>query len=332
MLPLPRWTDSEIQTFHNSSGAALLPGMGPTMTDLTGLKPETGPRLEELFKEAPDLPSRLKPEEMRLFLPTALLGQATTRHVEHDSSPTPIAALQDVTPEFMALCEQAPPGEFLIDPELLLPEMQAQAMRQFLEFHAKDARIHLSVLVLPKNRKLWGEPTLEHIASGSLMGGDSCLVAYPLSEPWRAQMFLSERVHRKASDAFLRETLQACVNSAVQTSDTHDQMHRYMVELSTRLFWLQKALAPASNGINANQLLAQVSTEERNIATSSDSSAFLWKTLCIASTLIILVIHRLRVKRRLGNHAKYVWHFPEPETIPRLGGAFTGGGGGMIRY
>jgi hypothetical protein len=41
--------------------------------------------------------------------------------------------------------------------------------------------------------------------------------------------------------------------------------------------------------------------------------------------------------RRLFRHLRLVrqrriWVLAEPETVPRLGGAFTGGGGGMIRY
>lgn len=334
LLPLPRWTDSEIQAFRNSSGDGLLPGIGPALTDFTGLqKPEAGPRLEELFKRVPDLPSRLKPEEMRLFLPEALLGQSATHRAEHDSLPTPIAALSDVTPEFMALCEQTLPKEFLIDPELLLPEMQAQAMSQFLEFHARDARIHLRVLVLPKNRKMSEAPSFERIASGSLMARESCLVVYPLSEPWRAQLFLSENVHRETSDAFLRETLQSCVNSAVQTSDAHDQLHRYMVELSTRLFWLQKALAGSPGGLSAKAHgMSQVSPGGQKNVAGSNSSAILLASFGIAVLITALLAIHLNTKRRLTQQTKFVWHFPEPETIPRLGGAFTGGSGGMIRY
>ncbi len=334
LLPLPRWTDSEIQAFQNLSGDGLLPGVGQTLTDFTGLQqPESGPRLEELFKKAPDFPSRLKPEEMRLFLPEALLGQSSADRSVHDSLPTPIAALSDVTREFMALCEQSLPDEFLIDPEFLLPEMQAQALSQFLEFHARDARIHLRVIVLPKNRKMSATPPLDRIASGSLVARESCLVVYPLSEPWRAQLFLSKSIHHETSDAFLRETLQSCVSSAMQTSDAHDQLHRYMVELSTRLFWLQKALADTPDDINAKrQGMAQVSPGEQQHVAGSNSSAIFWVGFGIVFSVISLVGIRLNAKRRRTRQTKFVWHFPEPETIPRLGGAFTGGGGGMIRY
>ena len=338
LLPLPRWTDSEVQTFRDSSpfpGEGLLPGMGQTMPDFTGLqKPEAGPQLEELFTRTPDLPSRLKPEEMRLFLPEALLGRSAPDSSVYDSEPTPISALQEITPEFMTLCEQTPTGEFLIDPEVHLPEMQAQAMREFLEFHAHDARIQLHVLVLPKDKKWPDTLPFDRIASGSLLAQESCLVVYPLSEPWRAQMFLTRSIHSHASDNFLHETLQACVSSALQTTDAHDQLHRYVVELSTRLFWLQKALAgrAGTNSADDKDMATITREEEKSGSPTSMTSVLLIAGGAVAVMVIALLAIWFGARRLRTRQTKFVWYFPEPETVPRLGGAFTGGGGGMLRY
>jgi hypothetical protein len=52
--------------------------------------------------------------------------------------------------------------------------------------------------------------------------------------------------------------------------------------------------------------------------------------LCLV-TIVSVVLQKVVRQRRLKRQ-KSVWLLPEPETIPRLGGAFTGGGGGMIRY
>lgn len=338
LLPLPRWTDSEVQTFRQSAlfpGEGLLPGTGQPMPDFTGLqKPEAGPQLQELFTRTPDLPSRLKPEEMRLFLPEALLGRSPPQISPHDSAPTPLSALQGITPEFIALCEQTPPGEFLIDPQVNLPEIQAQAMREFLKFHAHDARIQLHVLVLPKDKKWPDSLHFDRIASGSLLARESCLLVYPLSEPWRAQLFLTRSIYDHASDAFLRETLQACVTSALQTTDAQDQLHRYVVELSTRLFWLQKALAGRGDPESADQKDLTSVTHGREKAGSSISITSI--TLVVGGAVVMAAVVLLAVwfgaRRMRKGPTKFVWYFPEPETIPRLGGAFTGGGGGVIRY
>jgi hypothetical protein len=338
MLPLPRWTDSEVQTFRQSAlfpGEGLLPSTGQPLPDFTGLqKPETGPQLQELFTRTPDLPSRLKPEEMRLFLPEALLGRSPPQIAAHDLAPTPVSALQGITPEFIALCEQTPPEEFLIDPQVNLPEIQAQAMREFLKFHAHDARIQLHVLVLPKD-KTWPDSLhFDRIASGSLLAKESCLLVYPLSEPWRAQVFLTRSIHGHASDAFLNETLQACVTSALQTTDAQDQLHRYVVELSTRLFWLQKALAGRADTESADDKDLTSVTHGREKAGSSISitSATLVLGGAFVMTAVVLLAIWFGTKRMRKGSTKFVWYFPEPETIPRLGGAFTGGGGGVIRY
>lgn len=338
LLPLPRWTDSEVQTFRESAlfpGEGLLPGTTQSIPDFTGLpKSEAGPQLQELFTRTPDLPSRLKPEEMRLFLPEALLGSPPHQISAQASVPTPVSALQAITPEFMTLCEKAPPGDFLIDPEVHLPEMEAQAMRAFLNFHAQDARIQLHVLVLPKNKKWPDSLHFDQIASGSLLDRESCLLVYPLSEPWRAQVFLTRSIHSHASVTFLHETLQACVTSALETTDARDQLHRYVVELSTRLFWLQKALAgQVDSGSSDDKALTPV-THEREKAGGSLSITPV--SMIIGGAVIMTVFGLLAAwfgtKRMRKGPTKFVWYFPEPETIPRLGGAFTGGGGGVVRY
>lgn len=338
-LPLPRWTDSEIQSFRESAlfpGDGLLPGMGHTIPDFTGLQqPDAGPLLQDRFTRPVELPSRLKPEEMRLFLPEALLGRTASDSPVHRTEPTPVSVLQKITPEFIRLCEQTRRGDFLIDPELHLPEMQAQTMLEFLKFHANDARVQIYVLVLPKDRKWPDDLPFDHIASGSLLARESCLVVYPLSEPWRAQMFLSRSIHTHASDTFLQETLQACVSSALQTTDAHDQLHRYVVELSTRLFWLQNALAGRTATTSSGDMhLASVAPgKETSGGMASTLPAFLTAGGAVALMAAVILIAWLGARRRLRTRqTKFVWYFQEPETIPRLGGAFTGGGGGVLRY
>lgn len=337
-LPLPRWSESELKAFRESSlqsGEGLLPGTGQPMIDFGDLlSPADGPRLDQYPASLSDLPSRLHPEEMRLFLPEGLLGQSPPAEPNESLHvPTPLPALKEVSPEFFAACSNAAPGEFLLDPEVLVPEMQAQSISKFLEFHARDSRVQLHVLIIPKDRKLTPTSPLDQVASGSLVSRESCLLVYPLSEPWRAQLFLSRSVHSRTSEAFLHETLQHCLKSALQSSDAFDQLHRYMVELSTRLFWLQKALGnqPGIASLDEHQLAAVSMTSE----SSHSPSSVLWLPLA-AGTLIgltgVTLLSWLAVKRWRSKHLTSVWILPEPDTLPRLGGAFTGGGGGAIHY
>lgn len=341
-LPLPRWSEEEIRAFRNNFGGAgsLLPTAEET-PDANGAAPlQFGPRLSaQPGGTDGEIRPRLRAEDMRSFLPESLLTHALPRQPEAPVQPTALSALKEVTPEFLAAGAAALANEYWIDPGTLVTEMHQQEMTRFLEFHARDALIKLHVLVLPGDRKLPAGCNLDAMCSGSLAKGTACLLVYPLGEPWRARLFLSKSVHDHASQDFLQETARACVEEALHCSEVHDQLRSYSVELSTRLFWLQKALgaqlAPAPAG---SRPLTEVSTTEAAAPLPAPpASGFPWLAaamavgVTVAAGLARPAAARLRQWQRLRRQNE-VWLLPEVETVPRLGGAFSGGGGGMIRY
>jgi hypothetical protein len=344
-LPLPRWSEQELRTFRDSfpfsnSSGALLPKNGEPLSDIKDLLQtplSSGPRLDHFFNSNENsLSPRLRAEDLRLFLPESILGLPTQSHTDTQRTPTPLTSLREVSHEFLAACAQSLPKEYLIDPDQLVPEMQNHDMMRLLEFHAQDARIKLYVLMVGHDQTLPADAELEKVASGSLLQTDACLLVYPLGEPWRTRLFVSRSIHSQISTDFLSETIQACLHESLQTSDAHDQLRRYTIHLSTRLFWLQKALgAGLSHPTGHGQPLAEFNSQSKAAAaqsTISFSSIALW---CSSSMLLLGLagaasrrfLRHLRLKRQ-----QRVWMLPEPETIPRLGGAFTGGAGGMIRY
>lgn len=345
-LPLPQWSQQELRAFRDSLPAlngpgVLLPEFIGTTGDLNEILRtplSIGPRLDHLFTDQKsELSPRLRSEDMRLFLPESLLGQPAQRSPQMVNTPTPLSSLRDMTPEFLAACTQALPSEYLIDPDVLVPEMEHSDIERFLEFHARDAHIKLYVLITAHDRKLPEAAELNKIASGSLLRASACLLVYPLGEPWRARLFVSKSVHEQTSPMFLSETVQACTREAMQSSDGHDQLHRYAVNLSTRLFWLQKALGLDAKYQSGNeQTLAEVAPEAAVISSTLNREGILLSMAWVFSSVFALGIagvfcRRFQRQRQL-KMKQSVWILPEPETIPRLGGAFTGGGGGMTRY
>ena len=344
-LPLPRWSEQELKKFRESLPGGSSPGVlppksgesGSDINELIHTPLPSGPRLDHFFNNRDsELSPRLQAEDMRLFLPEAILGLPTQGPASAVQLPTPLAALKDVPREFLAACAQSLPKEYLIDPDQLVPEIQNHDMLRLLGFHAQDARIKLYVLVIGHDQKLPEGADLEKFASGSLLQSDACLVVYPLGEPWRTRLFVSRSIHNQISTEFLSETIQACLKESLQTSNVHDQLRRYTIHLSTRLFWLQRALAPdPADKTDKDQALAEFSSQLKVPSAASTSSLpplLIWtcgSLLALGLTGIVCRrfshILQLRKQRR-------VWMLAEPETAPRLGGAFTGGGGGMIRY
>lgn len=345
-LPLPRWSEQELKRFRDSlpgggSPGVLPPKSGESISDINELintPLSSGPRLDQFFnKHDSSLSPRLQAEDMRLFLPDAILGLPTQSQATAVQLPTPLASLKEVSPEFLAACAQSLPKEYLIDPDQLVPEIQNHDMQRLLGFHAQDARIKLYILMIGHDQKLPEGVELEKIASGSLMQSDACLVVYPLGEPWRTRLFVSRSIHNQISTEFLTETIQACLNEALQTSNVHDQLRRYTIHLSTRLFWLQKALGTdLASKTDKGQALAEFSAEVKKAPAVSRSAGLTSLLIWASGGLLVLGLVYLFC-RRIFRHLQHqkrrrVWMLAEAETVPRLGGAFTGGGGSMIRY
>ncbi|WP_395737880.1 hypothetical protein [Prosthecobacter sp.] len=344
-LPLPRWTEQELKTFRESlpqinSPGVLLPANGGSTADINELirtPLPSSPRLDHFFNgQEGELSARLRAEDMRLFLPESILGQPVHPEPSNVQLPTPVASLREVSSEFLAACYQSLAKEYLIDPNQLIPEIQNHDMMRLLEFHAHDARIKLFVLILGHDQTLPDNAQLEKIASGSLMQTDACLAVYPLGEPWRTRLFVSRSIHNQISTGFLSDTIQACLREALQSSNAHDQLRSYTVQLSTRLFWLQKALGPENSheggkGEPLDEFNPMAKAPVARSGTFAVSGVIWTAATLLALWVAGMVFRRLRHSLRLRKQGR-VWMLPEPETIPRLGGAFTGGGGGMIRY
>lgn len=340
-LPLPRWSEQEIRAFReqlSSESGILLPEAEGINDDLLKQPLPFGPRLDQGAGNAnAEMLPRLRSEDMRLFLPESLLGSSSQNHATARPIPTPVASLKDVTREFLAAGANALPTEYLIDPEGLVTEMHQQELTRFLEFHAHEALVKLHILILGRDQKLPADANLDAIGSGSLAKGAACLVVYPLGEPWRARLFLSKAVHDHASGEFMKETARACVTESLQNSDEHDELRSFAVELSTRLFWLQKALGTSPERSAVGQPLAEISGDAPSAqAGGQQNTSPLVPVGALAGIMALGVLSRPLHRRwqqwrrlRLQNR---VWLLPEVETVPRLGGAFTGGGGGTLCY
>lgn len=345
-LPLPRWTEEELKSFQQQESAqqqeTLLPEPPEYMRSLLDRPLRTGPRLDELPDALnADLMTGLREDDFRLFLPQmSFVSPKDALPQEAARVPTPQAMLRDVTPEFLKAAETAPAQEFLIDPQALVPEMTTQELGRFLEFHARESRIRIHVLVLPKDGQIPAVAQLERVAGGGLLKSDSCLLVYPVSEPWRARLFVSKAVHDRTSADFLAETARACLQNALLTQDPLDQLERFGTELSTRLFWLQKqqVQAPRTASSTDTARLHELSASGAASAAPAQGFAATRGPLILGVLTLLLVIAAAFASRHpirrwwQARSRKYIWLLPETDPTPRLGGAFTGGAGKTVRF
>lgn len=352
-LPLPVWDPQEWQRLAKESSPAALGGLVPTLGEEISLGPlPLGSDISPKYADGPPPLFSESEQALRaglsLFLPEGITFQAPPRHEDSTHLPTPLHQLRDVTPEFLRAAQAWSSEDPLIDPNNALAETPAEDLRRFLGYHSEQADIPITVLLLEANEKLPAAVEMESLAQGTLSSRRVALLVYPLGEPWRTRLFLPGAAHQAVSASFLTRMLEACLAEANRTSLPEDQLHDYIVQLSIRLFWLQKELAKSQPSrlafADAAQTppLAEVGTEvsppaAASIESGTASSHFLHLPPASFITIAVLLGFLLAVAARRvirsakasikKRHHTRVWTLPDKETPQRLGGAFCGGSG-----
>ncbi len=367
-LPLPVWTHEEWRRLAVEAAPPLLndllPGLGEGQDPSV---PGAGPALIPRYPDGPPAVFGDSLESFRnglsLFLPEGLMPPRREPDAPAANKPTPAIHLRDVTPEFLAAATDWPGNDPLIDPGAELPETQAEDLRRFLGYHAEESRIPIIVLLLARDEKLPDDAPLDRLAQGSLAARRAALLVYPLGEPWRARFFLPRDAHQTVSTTYLTRLMEACIAEAEAVSQPESQLHEFVVQLSIRVFWLQKELArsqpPGSTpaGDAPAQPLAEVGPQPNpppaTVPTPAPAAMagplanfdlgfdlvlppaslatiaiLLGVLLAIAGRRLVRGIKKTRKDRR----HRQVWLLPEQDTEPRLGGAFCGGAGAWSNW
>ena len=234
----------------------------------------------------------------------------------------------------------------MIDPDNHVSETQKEDLLRFLQFHARDARINAYVMVTDRDQKIPANAEISNIASGALSSSDSCLAVYPLGEPSRARLFLSASIHKAAAPEYLKSVVEDCAKDAALVTDPLEQLHRFTVRLSIRLFWLEKLITSSQQALTLAQPDDEVPSDliarreaalatallEQNPAPARAGIQWWSVILGILVSLAGGALTYAALRHRRVRLLNYVWMLPEIEVPPRLGGAFSGGGGAWIQY
>lgn len=336
--PLPTWDgqawESPVLT-PGSQFSDLLPENGASDSVdgffLEGSGPLKSPRL--MVDD-----SGLSSHDLSLFLRGGLLHTPQEPTLHH---PTPSLALRDVPTSVLESLRQVPVNEYLINPQSLVTEMPMLDLERLLQFHSTECRIRLYILVLDRDQKLASTALLNPLIARLRSQREICLAIYPLGEPWRARFMVSPLISQTSSLASMTEMAEDCIQDAMQVNDAEQQLQRFAVRLSTRLFWLEKSLPPASSAaLAAVPGLTEVVTSPPG-AVKSSGDASLGGSLLMAAVTSLLSLAaavgiyggiRFWLRLRAARGKQRVWLLPETEVAPRLGGAFSGGAGAMIQY
>lgn len=324
-LGLPRWSDQELDVMRrgDGSGSAVAPLWPGGMAEIQGM----GRSLLADGDPQADSPEAEQPHtDVSKFLPPGLTVGKRDLRAAQMANRQKDRVVSEVDPHFLLEAEALPQGQYLIDPSHQLPEVVRDDLERFLESHARDARVSLYLMVLPADQKLPANVNLARVAQGSLLRKDSCLAVCPLGEPWRLRLFMSSSIRDQVPTAELSQVIDDAIRGAMQTVDGEEQMHRLLIRLSIRLFWLEPGLDTATPLVEtiAKAIPAKAeSTALLEIKATDESTPRLlpWSVATWLAALFLVSVlgwwmvqrwHRYKLRH-------YEWVLPDPPAVrPRF--------------
>lgn len=338
-LPLPKWGTT---TYELDSG---LFG-GPTETP--------APRAKEIIEKKPT-PSPTKIAESPIKEKAITPPMEVTKKVPTPmvSTPpeviTPTKPITPNTPPFTLVKHlTTKPNQFLLNPQNLLTEPQAEEILRFLEYHSEESIIDIFALVANK-------PQLSSITQNDLdsladqWGRErrTVIFAFELDNINSTRMGVSKSITnylaRSEFESIRRDTIQI----AKEVSDPFNQIDRFCINYSHLIYWVEKT------EIERVAKLEEILEEERienlglKVSTVTDQPALttkqklesnlnklpkeaIWIISGSLLPLSLFLFNFFRKKKIKNDRDQY--YFPNIGILKRLGAPYSGGNGNAIIF
>ncbi|MGL5017718.1 MAG: hypothetical protein ACRDBP_06270 [Luteolibacter sp.] len=250
--------------------------------------------------------------------------------IAEDFKPVP-----EIAEEFLPAYFAERPKNFLIDPQSLLSPAIYQDRLAFLNYHAGDSSIDLFVYIMGGDQAIPGEVRDEELIERFFSAGRPAVVVfYYLGAPQRSVVYLSPSITDAVPAAEQRRALDSSVMQAFQKIDPAEQVEKFLVQMSIRIYWMERMLAGES--ITADTMPPAAALAASNRRANEKSARALWmqdlarRVALPAALLAGLVLAVLGMVYAVRIRARY--RFPEFSVEPRLGGAHAAGVGAVISF
>ncbi len=258
------------------------------------------------------------------------LESPLAEEIAEDSNPT-----VEVPEQFLSAYFAERPLTFLVDPQNLLSPVDAQARLGFLNDHAADSSIDLFVYVLGGDQEIPSEVREEEVPERFFAAGrPAVVVCYYLGAPQRSVVHLSPSLSGSIPLAEQHRALESSVMQALEKIKPAEQLDRFLVQMSIRLYWLERTILgePATGAPPA--LTENVAAAKNRVDAQSEKflrvQALAAKAAMPAAFLLGALMIACAFNRWLRVRARYF--FPEFDVEPRLGGAHAAGVGAVISF
>lgn len=268
---------------------------------------------------------------MRWFGMVTVLGAAclalSTSEAQEDAGNA--LASVEVPGRFQAKYLKQRPSSFLVDPQGVLSAEDFREQLEFLQYHSEDSAIDLYVYVL-KGDQAFPKGVESNGGRGVLEAGKPAVVVhYFMGRPERSSLFLCPELNALVSPAEQVHALETAVARAGEEALMSNQLGKFLVEMSIRIYWMENLLKEASSATVADAEGAVVAEDARpsqrevvlQLARAYGVYAGVGVTLLLA-----LVLLRMQLNKRAR------FQFVDLEVEPRLGGPHAAGIGAVLSF
>ncbi len=227
------------------------------------------------------------------------------------------------------------PETFLVDPQRLLSRVDYRDRLGFLNYHSGDSSIDLFVYLFKGDQEIPGEVREEELIERFFSEGrPAAVVYYHMGAPERSVLYLSPSLTDTVSVAEQRRAMESSVMQAFKYVDPSKQIDAFLVQMSIRIYWMERMLSGAAESTEALPVRPRVEKTSGHHPSMMEKLQphinwlrnFEVPAAAIAGGLLVALLVRCLIKRRTH------YRFPELDVEPRLGGSHAAGVGAVISF
>lgn len=256
----------------------------------------------------------------------------TATPLEFDELPEPgpesltVIPPTDITEDHLKAYFSGKAKAFLIDPQNLLSMQEIRDRESFLEYHAEESAVDFYVYVFGAEQIIPEIINSEKIMQQYYESARPAIVVhYFLGNPQRSKVYASSKLRTVVSQQDLDLALSKSVQQALHKSQAIDQLDSFCVQMSIRIYWMEKAL---QSGVMRVADEMPQNDAEANPSLTAPSPLKKWIFPASLLALTVAAASALNWWRL----SLQTYRFPEFEIPPRLGGTHAAGIGAVISY
>ena len=223
------------------------------------------------------------------------------------------------------------PERELVDPQQLLSQQAFQDRAAFLEYHRKDSDIPIYIYLFDGSQEVpYGYDVEAQLERQLSEHEPVCLAYYFLGKPEKSELAMSPGLRGSLTLLEYRRVLDSAIAEATEKSETVDQLEGFAVQLSIRMYWLERAMREKAGVGETLRPAPDLPPPPKDHKTSWQKvEPFLGHATLVLFGLLVVTSGWIGRKIALSRR-RYV--FPDSELPVRLEAPHAAGVGAVIRF